>query len=160
MSVVEDWRASLELQDALRLGQWPEPLPDVRLQTGEPVFAVGGARLDQQHGLQLAFGNAQPSTHAAAQHWIQLASGAAHLTPLRVMVQSSQEMSLGWTDLTGLYADHEGVYFAYAASGAQPLTFRLHVEFPMWWISMIRAVVWKQTTESAPPDWVRRQLSR
>ncbi len=160
MNVLEDWRATLALQEALRVGQWPEPLPDSRLYSGEPVFALGPARLDQLRGLQLAYGTSNPSTHAAAQHWADVAVGTAYLTPQRVMVQSTQEVSLGWLDLAALYGKHDGVYFEYGTPGASVVTFCLRLESPMWWTTMIRAVAWRQATDAEPPDWVRRRLRR
>lgn len=157
--LVEDWRATLQLQQEIRAGQWPEPLPGPGLAPMEPVFAHHPARLEQLVGLQLAFHESKPGSHAAAQRWETVGEGTAVLTPQRVVVRIGTDISLGWVGLSAVYGEHEGLHFEYRTI-PQSLHYRLRLEYPMWWTTMLRAVAFGQLHDEQPPDWILRQLGR
>lgn len=153
--VVEDWRATLALRDALAQGHWPPPRPECAVSPDEPGFAVLPTRIDQLSGVQLAYAASDASTHAAAQHWAPLVEGQAWLTQHRVLVRGVSELSLGWAGLRSLGPDLEGVVFAYDSG-----VYLLRTHAPVWLDTMIRAVAYGQVGSAAPPDWVARQLGR
>lgn len=70
------------------------------------------------------------------------------------------DTSLGWGGLASLYGEHEGVHFEYHSSPGRPLHYRLRLEYPMWWTTMVRAVAFRQILDDMPPDWILRQLGR